>query len=40
MTLSEARYVLAHRDWYSDTMVLWALDIVETAERQGIGQET
>ena len=31
MTLSEARYVVAHREMYSDEMFHWALDILERA---------
>lgn len=34
MTLNEARYVLAHRWMYTDATYHYALDVVETAERQ------
>lgn len=36
MTLNEARFVLANRHLYPDSMYHWALEIVETAQRQGI----
>ena len=36
MTLSEARYVLAHREMYDDKTFHYALEVIESAERQGI----
>jgi hypothetical protein len=36
MTLREAHYVLEHRHMYDDRTFHWALEIVETARRQGI----
>jgi hypothetical protein len=36
MTLDEARYVVAHRDMYDDRMLRMALEVIESAERQGI----
>lgn len=38
MTLDEARSVLDNRGWYSAEMVLWAMSIVDNAERQGFGR--
>lgn len=35
MTLSEARYVVAHREMYDDRTYHYALEIIEAAERQG-----
>jgi hypothetical protein len=36
MTIREAQYVLAHRQMYNDATYHYALEIVESAERQGI----
>lgn len=36
MTLSEARYVVANRALYSVEWYLYALEVIESAERQGI----
>ena len=36
MTLSEARYVVAHREMYTTATFLYALEIIESAERQGL----
>lgn len=35
MTLREAQYVLEHRQMYDDATFHYALDIVESARRQG-----
>jgi hypothetical protein len=35
MTLDEARYVIAHREMYTVEWYLYAVQIVENAERQG-----
>lgn len=34
MTLTEAQYVLAHREMYTNAAYHYALDVVEAAERQ------
>lgn len=36
MTLNEARYVVAHREMYDDRTFHYALEVIESAERQGI----
>lgn len=36
MTLNDARYVVAHREMYNDRMFHYALEVIESAERQGI----
>jgi hypothetical protein len=38
VTLNEAKYVLANRHLYDDRMYMWAVEIVETARRQGIDE--
>lgn len=37
MTYDEAKYVLAHRHEYPDDMYHYALEVVESVERQGGG---
>lgn len=36
MTLDEARYVVANREMYTVEWFLYALQVIESAERQGI----
>jgi hypothetical protein len=36
MTLREAQYVLEHREMYDDATYHYALEVVESAHRQGI----
>lgn len=36
MTTGEALYVLAHRDMYDDETFHWAIEVVESARRQGL----
>lgn len=36
MTTAEALYVLAHRELYDDATYHYALDVVESARRQGL----
>lgn len=38
MTIDEARYVIANRAMYPDSMFHWALEIVEAYERQHGGR--
>jgi hypothetical protein len=38
MTLNEARYVLAHREMYTDETYHYALEIVEQYEREQGGE--
>lgn len=34
MTPNEARYVIEHREMYDDCIYVWAIEIIEHAERQ------
>ena len=36
MTLSEARYIIANRHMYDMRTYAYALEVIESAERQGI----
>lgn len=40
MTISEAKYILAHRHEYTDATYNYALEVIESAKRQGLLDES